>query len=116
MKQLLKKLGIVQLLSLNETKAAYAERVIKTIKMRLYRYMLKNAKYRYIDVLDKVVGSYNRTTHRMLGQSPYSVNKQNESEVRLNQHRLKRKPNVNKLQKRKFSFKIGDKVRVSHLR
>ena len=80
--------------------------------------MLKNAKYRYIDVLDKVIGSYNRTKHRMLGQSPYSVklNKQNESEVRLNQHRVKRKPNVNKLQKGKFSFKIGDKVRVSHLR
>ncbi len=115
-KQLLKKLGIVQLFSLNETKAAYAERVIKTVKMRLYKYMLKNAKYRYIDVLDKVVGSYNSTKHRMLGQSPSSVNKQNESEVRLNQHLLKRKPSVTKNQKRKFSFKIGDKVRVSHLR
>ncbi|XP_041376897.1 uncharacterized protein LOC121389368 [Gigantopelta aegis] len=40
-KALLKSHDITQLFTLNETKASYAERVIKTIKMRLYRYMLK---------------------------------------------------------------------------
>ena len=90
-KKLLNQLGVTQLFSLNETKSAYAERVIKTIKMRLFRYMLKMATYRYLDILDKVVYSYNHSKHRMLGQSPASVSAPNEGEVRLAQYLLKSK-------------------------
>ncbi|XP_041356614.1 uncharacterized protein LOC121373884 [Gigantopelta aegis] len=112
-KALLKSHGITQLFALNETKASYAERVIKTIKMRLYRYMLKNFTYKYMDVLEKVVYSYNHTKHRMLGQTPASVNQTNEGEVRLSQYLIKPKKAIHK---KKFTFNIGDKVRVSHLR
>ncbi|XP_041376686.1 uncharacterized protein LOC121389141 [Gigantopelta aegis] len=111
-KALLKSHGITQLFALNETKASYAERVIKTIKMRLYRYMLKNYTYKYMDVLEKVVYSYNHTKHRMLGQTPASVNQTNEGEVRLSQYLIKPKKAIHK---NKFTFNIGDKVRVSHL-
>jgi putative lipase involved disintegration of autophagic bodies len=114
-KELLKSKDIHQLFSMNETKSPYAERVIKTIKMKLYRYMLKNFTNRYIDVLDGVVKSYNNTKHRMIGQTPESVTKDNESEVRLKQYRIKKtKPMSTK--KWKFTFKVGDTVRVSHLR
>ncbi|XP_041349473.1 uncharacterized protein LOC121368791 [Gigantopelta aegis] len=112
-KALLKSLGITQLFALNETKASYAERVIKTIKMRLYCYMLKNFTYKYMDVLEKVVYSYNHTKHRMLGQTPASVNQTNKGEVRLSQYLIKPKKAIHK---KKFTFNIGDKVRVSHLR
>ncbi|XP_041350704.1 uncharacterized protein LOC121369716 [Gigantopelta aegis] len=112
-KALLKTRGITQLFTLNETKASYAERVIKTIKMHLYRYMLKNFTYKYMDVLEKVVYSYNHTKHRMLGQTPNSVNQQNEQEVCLSQYLIKPKKPI---LKKKFTFNVGDKVRVSHLR
>jgi transposase InsO family protein len=115
LKSLLKSKNIHQLFSLNETKSPYAERVIKTIKMKLYRYMLKNFTNRYIDVLDDTVKSYNNTKHRMLGQTPISVNKNNETEVRLSQYLIK-KPMIKVSTKRKFTFKVHDKVRVSHLK
>ncbi|XP_041375275.1 uncharacterized protein LOC121388115 [Gigantopelta aegis] len=106
--------GQMQLLfTLNETKASYAERVIKTIKMHLYRHMLKNFTYKYMSVLEKVVYSYNHTKHRMLGQTAASVNQTNEEEVRLSQYLIKPKKAI---QKNKFTFDIGDKVKVSHLR
>ena len=38
-----------------ETKANYAERLIKTLKHKLFRYMLKNRTQNYIDVLQDVV-------------------------------------------------------------
>ena len=47
-----------------ETKANYAERVIKTIKHKIFRYLLKNRALRYIDILQDVVQSYNHTSHR----------------------------------------------------
>jgi transposase InsO family protein len=117
MKTFLKSRGIHQIFSLNETKSPYAERVIKTIKMRLYRYMLKNHTYNYTKVLQKVVHSYNHTKHRMLGQTPSSVNETNESEVRLGQYLIKNKSISRKSEKRrKFTFKLDETVRVSHLR
>ncbi|XP_041355481.1 uncharacterized protein LOC121373099 [Gigantopelta aegis] len=82
--------------------------------MRLYRYMLKNFTYKYVDVLEKVIYSYNHTKHRMLGQTPASVNQTNEEEVRLSQYLIKPKKIIHK--KTKFTFSVGDKVRVSHLR
>ncbi|XP_041372620.1 uncharacterized protein LOC121385896 [Gigantopelta aegis] len=112
-KAFLKSHGITQLFALNETKASYAERVIKTIKMRLYRYMLNNCTYKYTDVLEKVIYSYSHTKHRMLGQTPTSVNQTNEGEIRLSQYLIKPKKAIHK---KKFIFNIGDKVRVSHLR
>jgi hypothetical protein len=113
-KALLKSKDIHQLFSMNETKSPFAERVIKTVKMRLYRYMLKNFTNRYLDVLDKTVLSYNNTKHRMTGQAPNSVTEDNESEVRLKQYLIKKTKSISK--KWKFTFKVGDKVRVSHLR
>ncbi|XP_041372654.1 uncharacterized protein LOC121385927 [Gigantopelta aegis] len=107
--------GVVHLFSLNETKASYAERVIKTIKMRIYRHMLKTVSYRYLDVLQDIVQSYNHTQHRMLGQSPDSVTKRNEGEVRLAQYLIKKSDKSPK-KKSNFTFEAGDKVRISHLK
>ena len=117
-KDFLKEREVVQLFSLNETKAAYAERAIKTIKMRLYRYMLKHFTYRYADVLNDVVKSYNHTKHRALGQAPSEVNEENEAESRLDQYLIRTKYQAppRKNMKRKYTFKVGDKVRISHLR
>ena len=83
-----------------DTKAAFAERVIRTIKSRIYRYMtLKNTK-RYIDVLQDLVGSYNRSKHRSIGMAP--------KDVTGNLINSKETPKTYMAHK----FKLGDRVRI----
>lgn len=54
-KTFLKKNGINFMYTQNETKANYAERVIRTMKNMMYRFFLKNRSYRYIDTLQDLV-------------------------------------------------------------
>lgn len=58
-----------------ETKASLAERVIKTIKSKVYKYMTEKNTLRYIDVLQSIVNTYNNSPHRGLGaqQTPAQV-------------------------------------------
>ena len=101
----------------NDTQANYAERAIKTIKSKLYRYLISRNTLRYIDVLQDLVKSYNNTKHSSLGRTPASVNKGNESEVRYDQYRLRRKPkNDEDHKKQRMLFDIGDQVRISYRR
>lgn len=69
--------------------------------------------------------SINETPNRSLnGRAPASVDAENESEVRLNAYLVRRKAqkkrlNIKKSSKRKrtaYTLKIGDQVRISHLR
>lgn len=78
----------------NETKAIYAERVIRTIKNLMYRYFMKNRTYRYVEILQKLVESYNNRPHRSLGGlSPGSVNEDNADETRYLTYLSDRKRN-----------------------
>lgn len=111
----LKSVKVHHIVTRNETKANYAERVIKTLKHKLFRYMMKKRTQRYIDVLQDIVNSYNHTVHRGLGRKPASITKANEGESRLQQYLLRR-PEKKPSKKRKYGFKIGQTVRISHLR
>ena len=101
-----------------ETKANYAERLIKTLKHKLFRYMLKNRTQRYIDVLQDVVYSYNHTVHRSLGQSPASITKDNEGESRLEQYLLRQGKVKRSKKQKKVSkkYEIYQTVRLPHVR
>ena len=61
--------------SSREIKASLAERLIRTIKGKIYRYMSHNNTRRYIDILPDVIDSYNNSSHRSLGgkQTPVHV-------------------------------------------
>ncbi len=110
----------------NETQANYAERCIKTIKTRLFRYMKFNNTHRYIDQLQSVVQSYNNTIHSALGMAPKDVKREDEDEVRhmqcIRKHKgekpVKQKDEIKKQEKKKkrpkslFKYKIGAKVRI----
>ena len=76
--QLLKSRGI-KLYSVysREIKASLAERLIRTLKSKLYRYMTHNNTKRYVDVLPDVIESYNNSIHSSLGnkQTPLQVHK-----------------------------------------
>jgi transposase InsO family protein len=60
-----KKNGMRHYTSLNDDiKAALVERFKRTLKSRLFRYMTRSHTKRWIDVIDDVVNSYNRSHHR----------------------------------------------------
>lgn len=82
-KKLLDDNNIYHHVALNDDiKANYVERFNRTLKMMIFRYLTKNKTDRYIDVLPKLVESYNSTPHRSLGNiAPNDVNKENEADL-----------------------------------
>ena len=115
---LLKREGIKHFYSLNETKAALAERAIKTIKSKIARYMSKHQTHRWIDILKDVTQSYNQTYHRAIKKAPIDVKKSDQAalwNLKYNSlPRVKRSKTTKGLQK--YMFKVGDNVRISGLR
>ena len=95
--------------------ANYVERFIKTIKSKIYRYIVQNNTPRYIDVLDKLVKSYNNTWHSGIQAIPSQVSKKNEKELWWQMYWPKHKFIKRKKQKKiVYKFNIGDKVRDSY--
>ena len=62
----------------DDIKAAIVERFNRTLKTRMYRYFAHSKSYRYVDVLQDLVHSYNHTYHSSIRMSPASVNVKNE--------------------------------------
>ncbi len=65
----------------DEIKAGIVERFNRTLKMKLWRFFTLSSQYRYINVLDEIVSSYNNTFHRTIGMSPNSVSSKNMEEI-----------------------------------
>ena len=107
-----KKHGVEHFLTNNEVKANYAERVIRTLKLRLKRYETWKQTHKWKDVMKDITQSYNNTFHRTIKTTPSSVTKENQADVWMVQY------GGEMLSKgdRKFKFKLGDYVRISHLR
>ena len=57
----------------NEEKSVVAERFIRTLKTKIYKYMLSVSKNVYIDKLDNIVGEYNNTYYRKIKVKPVDV-------------------------------------------
>ena len=118
-KEYFKKMGVNYFTTKNETKANFAERVIRTIKVLMYRYFSQNETYEYYNLLQKFVDNYNNSPHRTLsGLSPNDINKDNEAKIwktmfidslRNSKYSQNRKPKLH-------LYNIGDYVRISHLK
>ena len=65
----------------NETKASVVERLIRTLKTRMWRYFTAKKTMRYIDMLPDLVYSYNHTIHRSIKKKPADVTVDNEKQV-----------------------------------
>ena len=78
---LLKARGVSHIFTNTETKANYAEAAIKGLKKRLFQYFQYTNSYSYLDELQDIVDSYNRTIHSSIGVSPDSVNEENEQGI-----------------------------------
>lgn len=104
----LKREGVRFFTTNNNTKASVVERFNRTLKTKMWKYFTHNHTYRYTDVLNQLVHSYNNTYHTSIKRTPAEVSPENESDVWLTLYgdlqNIKRKPCV---------FKAGDVVRAS---
>ena len=61
----------------NEGKSVVVERVIRTLKNKLYKHMTATGKNVYYDVLDDIVHEYNNTKHNTIKMKPKDVGNNN---------------------------------------
>ena len=85
----------------NEGKSVIAERFIRTLKNKIYKYMTSVSKNVYIDKLDDIVDEYNNTYHRTIKMKPVDVKDNTYIDF---------KKEVND---KNPKFKVGDHVRIS---
>ena len=85
----------------NEGKSVVAERFIRTLKTKIYKYITSVSKHVYIDKLDDIVDECNNTYHRTIKMKPVGVddNTYFDFEKKVNDKEPK--------------FKVGDHVRIS---
>ena len=90
----------------NERKSVVAERFIRTLKNKIYKYMTSISKNGYIDKLDDIVNEYNNTYHRVIKMKPIDV----KDNTYINTDKeVNDKGEVND----KDNNKVGDHVRIS---
>ena len=77
----MKSKNITHFVTHNEKQANYVEHFIKTLKNKIFKYMFEKNSPRYIEVLPKIVQSYNRTWHSGIHSEPINVNKTNEKTI-----------------------------------
>ncbi|CAK1585707.1 unnamed protein product [Parnassius mnemosyne] len=60
-----------------DIKASIVERFQRTLKMKMWRYFTHNNTYRYIDVLQDLIYSYNHSFHSSIKMCPCDLNSNN---------------------------------------
>ena len=83
----------------NKGKSVVAEKFVKTLKNKFYKYMPSTPRNVYIEKLDDIVNKYNNTYRSTIKTKPGDVNTCINSSKENNDEDLK--------------FKIGDVVRIS---
>ena len=85
-KRLLEQEKIDHIFTYYETKANYAERVIKTIKLKIFKYFTNKETNRWIDILSDLTNGYNNSIHRSINMSPQDAQKSDPYKVWVNQY------------------------------
>jgi hypothetical protein len=96
----------------NEVKAHMAERVIRTLRSRIQRFITHTQNEKYIHKLQSIVEAYNESVHSSIGISPNAVTPSNERLIWWTQYwpqKPYRKP-------KPFKFNVGDYMRITYLR
>ena len=93
--------GIVMYSTNNEGKSVVAERFIRTLKSKIYKYMTSISKNVYINKLDDIVDEYNNTYHTTIKMKPIDV--KDNTYINTDKETNDKDP----------KFKIGDRVRIS---
>ena len=89
--------------------AAFVERFNRSLQLLTYKYMTQNETYRYIDVLPKLMETYNNRVHRMISLTP----KEGEEEENHSIIRHANEKKYAKVKRRKPKYSVGQTVRIS---
>ena len=94
-----------------DIKASVVERFNRTLKTKMWKYFTHRNTFKFVDVLQDMVHSYNRTHHRTIGRAPIDVNAENAAQVyeRMYGDQSRQRPVEPKLE-------VGQKVRISKTR
>ena len=93
--------NIVMYSTHKEGKSVVAERFIRTLKSKIYKYMTSISKNVYIDKLDDIVDKYNNTYHTTIKMKPIDV--KDNTYINADKEIKNKDP----------KFKVGDHVRIS---
>ena len=102
-KKICKDKDIEVYLTMSETKAAFAERAIQSLKHIIYRYIEDHGE-KFVHKLPQFVSTMNCRINRSIGKSPRDVKNTDFLSIRYKKPLTKYK---------KPKFKIGDRVRIS---
>ena len=86
----------------NEGKSVVAERFIRTLKSKIYKYMTSISKNVYIDKLDDIVDEHNNTYHTTIKMKPIHVKDNIYIYINADKEINNKDP----------KFKVGDCVRI----
>ena len=84
----------------NEGKSVVAERFVRTLKSKIYKYMTSISKNVYINKLDDIVYKYNNTYHTTIKMKPIDV--KDNTYINTDKEINNKDP----------KFKVGDRVRI----
>ena len=85
----------------NEGKSVVAERFVRTLKNKIYKYMTSVSKNVYIDRLDNIINEYNKTYNRIIKMKPIDI--KDNTYINIGKEVSDKDP----------KYKIGDHVRIS---
>ena len=85
----------------NEGKSVIAERFIRTLKNKIYKYITSLSKNVYIDRLDDIVRKYNNTYHTSIKMKPIDV--KDNTYIGFKKEVNDKSP----------KYKVGDRVKIS---
>ena len=85
----------------NKGKSVVAERFIRTLKSKIYKYMTSLSKNVYIDKLDNIVDEYNNTYHTTIKIKPVDV--KDNTYINIDKE----------INDKSLKFKVDDHVRIS---
>ena len=92
-----------------EFHCAFVERMNRTLKEKIYQAMTREVSRRWLDLLPRIVATYNKTIHSTTGTRPIEVNDHNSLDVYNKMyHRSQKKKTKTKTKK----FASGDYVRI----
>lgn len=109
-KKFMKDNGIIYNTTSNpDVKASCAERSIRTLKQKFFKYLTYADTFTFIDKLQDFVKAYNNTYHRTIKMKPIEVTDRNILQVYENIKESQRMP----VKKSKPKLKVDDYVRIS---
>ena len=85
----------------NVEKLVDAERFIRNLKTKIYKYMTSTSKNVYTNKLDDIVNEYNKTYHRTIKMKPVDV----KDNTYIG--------SIKEVNNKDTKFKVGDHVRIS---